>query len=100
MSSTVITLACSALVAVLGYLFTKSHEREAEWRKDKREYYKAFVASLSSIIEGESTPKGKVEFNRATNNLSLIAPQRVIEALIAFREETSTSNRNRQRDRH
>jgi len=96
-----ITLAGSGIAACCAaYVFAKWREREAEWRKDKREYYKAFVASLSGTVEGDDTPEGMLAFNRATNDLSLIAPQRVIEALIAFRKETSISNPDRRQDRH
>jgi hypothetical protein len=42
------------LVAGATYLFTKQREREADWRKEKLEHYKAFSSSLSGIIEGES----------------------------------------------
>jgi hypothetical protein len=87
-------IAGSILGAGASYLFSKWREREAEWRKDRREFYKAFVASSSLVVEGDVTPEGKLVFNRATNDLNLIAPQRVIEALIAFRKETSISNQN------
>ncbi|MFZ1934200.1 MAG: hypothetical protein WCB27_26075 [Thermoguttaceae bacterium] len=98
--ATLITVVGGVIAAGATYLFTKWREREAEWRKDKREYYKAFMASCSANVEGDSTPEGKLAFNRATNDLSLIAPQRVIEALIAYREETSISNPDRRQDRH
>jgi len=98
--ATVITIVGGVIVAGATYVFTKWREREAEWRKDKRENYKAFVASLSGPVEGDDTPEGMLAFNRATNDLSLIAPQRVIEALIAFRKETSISNPDRRQDRH
>ncbi len=98
--TTVFMLVGSVIAAGAAYMFTKWREREAEWRKEKREHYKTFVASLSGNLEGESTPQGKVAFNRATNNLNLIAPQSVIEALIAFREEIKVSNPNRQQERH
>ena len=82
--ASIMTFVGGALGAGVAYFLTKWREREAEWRKDKREHYKAFVGSLSGIIEGEATPEGKVIFNRATNDLNLIAPQTVIEALIAY----------------
>jgi len=95
----VASLVGSVIAAGAAYVFTKWREREEEWRKDKREFYKAFVASLSDVVEGESTLVGQVAFNLATNNLSLIAPQRVIEALIEYRKEVSISNPDRRQDR-
>ena len=94
------TIISSVVVAGSTYLFTKWKEWESEWRKDKREYYKAFVTSLSGNVDGDATEEGKLAFNRATIDLNLIAPQRVIEALIAYREEISFSNANRQQVRH
>ena len=100
MSSELLTIISSIFAAGSVYVFTKWRERESEWRKDKREYYKTFIASFSENVEGDATEEGKLAFNRATNNLSLIAPQRVVEALIAYRKEISFSNTNRQQDRH
>jgi hypothetical protein len=96
----ILALFSSIVMAGATYLFTKWREREAEWRKDRREYYKAFMASCSENVEGDATNEGKLSFNHATNDLSLIAPQRVIEALIAYREETSVSNPNRSQEQH
>jgi len=42
------------------------------------------VASLSGIITSEDTPDGQRAFAKACNNLNLIAPQPVIQALQAF----------------
>lgn len=91
----------AVLTAVAGYVFTKRQEREAEWHKEKLERYKAFVASLSGVLQGTSnTEDGLREFSVTSNNLLLFAPQSVIEALILYREETRTSNPSPSRDRH
>ena len=95
----VITVVGGIVAAGAAYMFTKWREREAEWRKDKREYYKAFVASLSETLQNETTSGGPVAFRRATNDLNLIAPQRVVESLIAYRHEISISNPHRDADR-
>src|SRR5438876_149720 len=84
-------------IAVVGatYWFTKQREREAEWRKEKLEYYKAFVVALGGTIAGEATPEGHRAFARACNNLNLVAPQAVIEALREFQQEIKISNPNK-----
>ncbi|PFH08799.1 hypothetical protein BCF11_1174 [Collimonas sp. PA-H2] len=87
-------------VAVAGYWFTKKREREAELRKEKLEHYKDFVASLSGIISGESTPDDQRAFSRSCNKLNLIAPQSVIGALQAFQEEIKVSNSARSNQGH
>lgn len=104
MTTTVLAtlLASFGGIAVAGatYWFTKQRERDAEWRKEKLEHYKAFVSALSGTISGESTSEGQRSFARACNNLNLVAPQAVIEALKEFREETRISNPNKSMERH
>jgi hypothetical protein len=88
------------LLAGSTYWFTKKREREAELRKEKLDHYKTFVASLSGIMTDEGTPDGQRAFARASNNLNLIAPQSVIEALQKFQHEIRVSNKCRDRGRH
>lgn len=99
MTATVVTallgLFASLLVVALTYWPTKRREREAEWRKEKLAYYKAFVESMSGILEGDDTPEGHKLYAKTTNNLLLFAPQSVIEALNTFRSEIAISNTNR-----
>ncbi|MDR3413813.1 MAG: hypothetical protein P4L87_23110 [Formivibrio sp.] len=90
----------SVFAAVFAYYSTKRRERDAEWRKEKLAYYKAFVESLSGIVEGDDSSEGHKAFARATNNLLLFAPQPVIEALNAFRHEIRVSNPSRSQERH
>ena len=90
----------SLVVASLTYWFTKRREREAEWRKEKLAYYKAFVESMSGIIEGDATPEGHRLYAKTTNNLLLFAPQPVIAALNAYRSEISLSNQRRSDEVH
>src|SRR5690606_3112348 len=59
-----------------------------------------FVASLSGIVTGEDTPDGQRAFARACNNLNLVAPQPVIQALQLFQDEIRVSNSNQSRERH
>ncbi len=90
----------SLAVAFLTYWSTKRREREAEWRKEKLAYYKAFVESMSGIVEGDATPEGHRLYAKTTNNLLLFAPQPVIAALNAYRSEASISNQCRSQEAH
>lgn len=104
MHATIITaiigLIGGIILAVFTYWSTKQREREAEWRKEKLGYYKSFVESLSGIIEGDSSPEGHRTFATATNNLLLFAPQQVIVAVNAFRDEIRISNPRRTVEQH
>ena len=95
-------IAASGAIILAGatYWFTKKREREAELRREKLEHYKDFVASLSGVISGESTPDGQRAFSRACNKLNLVAPQAVLEALQAFQNEIKTTNRSRSNEQH
>jgi hypothetical protein len=100
LTTSLIGLISSILVAALAYWLTKQREREAEWRKEKLAYYKAFIESLSGIVEGDDTPEGHRLFAKTTNNLLLFAPQIVIESINAFRTETAMTNLNRTQEKH
>jgi hypothetical protein len=82
----------STVVAVLTYWFAKLRDIETERRKEKLTYYKAFIESFSGIVDGDATPDGHLAFSRATNNLLLFAPQKVLSALNEFRSEIAVSN--------
>jgi len=94
-----IAVSGAVMVAGTSYWFTKQRERAAELRKEKLEHYKAFVASLSGVT-GIGTSEGQRAFSLCSNNLILIAPQAVLEALQAYRHETRTSNAAPNRERH
>jgi hypothetical protein len=96
----VITVSGSICAVGATYWFTKKRERDAEWRKQKLEHYKAFVVSLSGTIVGESTASGQRAFAKACNDLMLFAPQSVIEALQSFQQEIKISNPNKSDARH
>jgi hypothetical protein len=83
--ATVLASITVLLGAAWTYWLTKKKEREAEIRREKLEYYKAFIASLSGILQGESSAEGQKIFAKACNNLFLFAPQPVLETLRDFR---------------
>ena len=51
----ILTIIGGLFIAAATYWFTKKKERKAEWRKEKLAYYKAFVDSLSGVVNGEHT---------------------------------------------
>jgi hypothetical protein len=92
--------ACGSLaLAALSYFFTKQRERDAELRRENLDHYKAYVASLSGIISGQSSLEGQKEYAQAFNNLHLFAPQAVIDALHEYQRELDPSNSKRSRER-
>ncbi len=100
LAGSLVAAVVAIVVAVLTYRAAKEREREAEWRKEKLGYYKAFTESLSGTVGDDSTPEGQRAFAQATNNLLLLAPQAVVEAVSAFREEIRVSNPRPSRETH
>lgn len=99
-ANTMVAAVGSVLVAASTYWLTKKQERDAELRREKLGYYKTFLASLSGILDKESSPEGQRAFSLACNNMFLFAPQSVLAALRRYQEETRISNPNRQNDLH
>lgn len=95
-----ITASGGLILASASYWFTKRQEREAELRRQKLEHYKGFVLALGGTIAGESTPDGNRSFAKACNNLNLVAPQSVLEALQSFQQEIKASNPNKSQELH
>lgn len=83
-SGALITAAGAILAATVGYLFSKSKEREADWRKKKLEMYHELFDSISGIVKEDSTPESQKRFARACNTIGLIASAEVIRALQGF----------------
>jgi hypothetical protein len=98
--TTLVTITGGLAASAASYYFTKRQEREADWRREKLVYYKAFAASLSGVVGGDATPEGQRAFALACNNLLLFAPQSVIAALRLFQDEIRISNPSPDRQKH
>jgi hypothetical protein len=96
----IISAAGAIVVAVLGYVLTKRAEREARWRDEKLAHYKAFVSSLSGVLEGETSDEGQKQFARACNDIQLFAPEKVIGVLAQFQDEIRVSNPAKSLEHH
>jgi hypothetical protein len=95
-----ISAAGALFAAVASYVFTKRAEREAAWHSEKLEHYKALLGSLNEIFEGQGTAEGQVAFARACNDVLLIAPKPVLEALFRFQDEIRASNPEKSQQGH
>jgi len=100
MGTAVVGGVLSIVVTVIGFLFAKWKEREADQRKFKSEKYQEFVAALNGVVGKDSTPEGQRRFNAAINSLILVAPWPVLRALYKFRDEIGASNPSKTRERH
>lgn len=85
--TTLIALLGSVLSLSLSYWFSKKQERDAEWKKEKLAYYKAFVESLSGALRQHGSEEGQILFAKTSNNMLLFASPEVLKALTEFKEE-------------
>jgi hypothetical protein len=102
-SALLVTIISSVTVLVTAgvtYLLTARRERTADWRKVKLDLYKEYVAALSGIVEGHDTPEGHFRYVHAVNSLTLVASPKVIRALYAYMDYTTSRNINKSIEQH
>lgn len=96
----IITAAAGLVASALTFFLTKKKEREAEWRKQKLDHYKEFMAALNDIVGPPAPVEAKVRFASAANNIFLVGSPAVLVALRGYLDETAESNTNRSNDKH
>ncbi|MFW9880091.1 MAG: hypothetical protein ACFFG0_44015 [Candidatus Thorarchaeota archaeon] len=96
-----ITVSGSIFTAGLVYYFTKKHQLEMDWRKEKINHYKVLLSSLSDLaVDGTDKEKANKKFSLAFNTIALVAPQYVITALMNFHDEVKCTNLNKSLEKH
>lgn len=96
-----ITVSGSILIAGLAYYFTKKHQLEMDWRKEKINHYKVLLSSLLDLaVDGTNKEEANKRFSLAINTIALVAPQYVITALMNYHEQTKFSNTNKSVEKH
>jgi hypothetical protein len=95
-----ITATAGLLASALTFFLTKAKEREVDWRAQKLEHYKAFLAALNAIVGPLALAEDRVRFANAANNISLIGSKEVLIALRAFLDVTADSRTPDDLDRH
>lgn len=96
----IITAAAGLFASSLTFFLTKKKEREAEWRKQKLDHYKEFMAALNDIVGPPAPVEAKVRFASAANNIFLVGSPAVLIALRGYLDETAESNTARSDDKH
>jgi hypothetical protein len=96
----VTTVTGSVTVAALSYFLTKRQQREAEWRVSKLNHYRTLLSAISGLACESPKAEAHQDFALAFNTIGLVAPQRVIDALVDFHNEVRVSNPGKTRERH
>jgi hypothetical protein len=95
-----ITATAGIVASALAYFFAKQREREAEWRRQKLEHYKALLAGMNGVVGATPSGENKAIFAKAVNNVMLVASPVVLVALRSLLDEIAESNKNRENDNH
>jgi hypothetical protein len=97
----IISASGGLLVASVTYYLTKRHELSMQWRKEKLNHYKVLFSSFSDLaVDGTDKTEANLRLSLAVNTIALVAPQYVVNALMAFHDEVKFSNENRLPERH
>lgn len=95
-----ITAGAGLVATALSFFLTKMKEREADWRTQKLDHYKAFMVALNAIVGPPAPVEDKVRFANAANNLFLVGSKDVLIALRDFLDVTSERRTQADLDRH
>ena len=93
--TTIISILGAIILASITYSFNKRKEREAEWRKEKLNFYMKFIESLSGITDCEWSAENNIKFAKSCNDLYLFATWKVLSALKEFQNEVRITNQNK-----
>ena len=92
----IIAASTSVVVAALSFYLTKRHELFVQRQSEKINHYKVLFSAISDLfVDGTDKDDANRRFALATNTIALVAPQEVIDALMAFHDEIKYSNPNR-----
>lgn len=92
-----ITALAGILAAAITFFLTKSKERSAQLQQRKQTQYQELLSSISDLADySVSLEKANKRFAAAVNTVVLVAPQPVIDALMAYYRDLS----NRTPDHH
>jgi hypothetical protein len=105
MNASIVTAIISSsgaiILAALSFFLTKRYERLTEWRQKKLDHYKQLLSAISDLaVDGIDKEEANKRFSFTVNTIALVAPQKVITALMNFHQEIKYTNKNFTRERH
>jgi len=97
----IISAAASVVVAALSFVIAKRAERRDALQSRKLEHYRELLGAISDLaVDGTDKDDANHRFARAANTIALVAPQKVITALMAFHDEVKHTNPNPSAEGH
>jgi dipeptide/tripeptide permease len=93
-----ITAAAGILAAAITFFLTKSKERSAQLQQRKQTQYQELLSAISDLADQSvSLEQATKRFAVAVNTIVLVAPQPVIDALMAYYLDLSNKTPDRRR---
>ncbi|MFC3678154.1 hypothetical protein [Ferrovibrio xuzhouensis] len=83
----VISAAAALIVQAVSSFLTRSREREADWRKQRLEYYRRYFELLNKVVATKPTDIERKEYAIACSALYLVAPSDVMMAMKEFQDK-------------
>lgn len=91
-----ISASASILIAAVTFFLTKSKERSVELQQRKQCQYQELLSAISELADDSVTlVEARRRFAAAVNTIVLVAPQPVIDALMAYYRELTSKTINR-----
>jgi hypothetical protein len=93
-----IAASASILGAAITFFLTKSRERSAQLQQRKQSQYQELLSAISDLADYSVTQEqAQRRFAAAVNTIVLVAPQPVIDAVMAYYRELTSETKDRQR---
>ncbi|HET6991397.1 MAG TPA: hypothetical protein VFJ43_08745 [Bacteroidia bacterium] len=100
-SVAIIGATASILIAALTFFFTKKSERKDALQQRKLERYQELLGAISDLaIDDVDKVDANLRFAKSVNTIVLVAPQKLINALMEFHDEVKFSNPNKSQGGH
>ncbi len=97
----IITVSGSLVIAAATFFLTKSHQIQMEWQQKKINHYKELLSAMSDLaVDGIDKEDANIRFAHSVNTIVLVAPQKVITALMEFHNEIKYSNPSTSVEKH
>lgn len=97
----IVSAGLSIVGASVTFYLTKRAEQRDRLQQRKLEHYGQLLGAISDLAsEGIDQIEANERFNRAVNTIVLVAPQKVVQAVMTFHDEIKFSNPNRTQDGH
>lgn len=99
----IITASASIIIAALTFYLNKKAERRDSIQQRKLEHYQELLNAISDSANEVTSKKREeaiIRLSRSINTIALVAPKKVIDALMLYVDEIKVSNKSHTTESH